>query len=111
MTADAGLEVIPTGGALGADVVGLDLGEDINEATFGELLRAWSEHLVLRFRQQELDEDSLIRFSASSILHRRGPPTFLITRPERKSICCRTLLSTENRSELSAIPNSSGTRT
>ncbi len=64
MNNNTGFEVVPTGGALGADILGLDLRQEITEATFNDLLKAWGEHLVLRFRQQDLNEDELIRFSA-----------------------------------------------
>ena len=39
----------PTGGALGADVHGVDLSKPMSEAAFGSIAEAWSEHLVLRF--------------------------------------------------------------
>ena len=58
------VEVIPTGAALGADIAGLDLADDIDEATFNDVLQAWGDHLVLRFRDQDLSEDALVRFSA-----------------------------------------------
>ena len=53
----------PSGAALGADVVGLDLSQPISARTFERVIHAWSEHLVLRFRNQDLTEDALIRFS------------------------------------------------
>ena len=58
------LDIIPTGGALGADIKGVDLSSGVDAATFFKILDAWSEHLVLRFRGQSLDEDSLTEFSA-----------------------------------------------
>ena len=59
----AQLRVIPSGAALGADIAGLDLASDINEATFAKVYKAWNDHLVLRFRGQSLDDDALVRFS------------------------------------------------
>ncbi|MGI9525309.1 MAG: TauD/TfdA dioxygenase family protein [Hyphomicrobiaceae bacterium] len=64
MRSGSAIEIVPTGGSLGADIVGLDLGQELSQSTFEDLLKAWSKHLVLRFRQQELEEDDLIRFSA-----------------------------------------------
>ena len=61
--ATARIDVVPTGGALGADIRGLDLSRDIDEATFAEIYRAWNDHLVLRFRGQMLDDDKLVAFS------------------------------------------------
>jgi taurine dioxygenase len=57
------LTVTPTGGPLGADVAGLDLSRDIDAATFREVYRAWNDHLVLRFRGNDLDDEALARFS------------------------------------------------
>ncbi|MGI9421968.1 MAG: TauD/TfdA dioxygenase family protein [Hyphomicrobiaceae bacterium] len=58
------LEIVPTGAALGADVVGVDIRCGVDETTFSRILEAWSEHLVLRFRNQDLDDDLLTDFSA-----------------------------------------------
>ncbi len=58
------IEVVPTGAALGADIIGLDLNREIDEETFEQVYRAWNDHLVLRFRGHTLDDEALIRFSA-----------------------------------------------
>jgi taurine dioxygenase len=57
------LTVRPTGAALGADVEGLDLRMPLAADTVAAIKRAWSEHLVLRFRDQHLTDDDLMRFS------------------------------------------------
>lgn len=57
------IEVVSTGAALGADIRGLDLSADIDEATFRAVYRAWNDHLVLRFRGARLDDDRLVAFS------------------------------------------------
>lgn len=57
------IEVVPTGAALGADIRGIDLSDDIGEATFAAIYRAWNDHLVLRFRDQKLNDDQLVAFS------------------------------------------------
>jgi taurine dioxygenase len=56
--------VRPTGAALGADIEGVDLGQELSPATVDAIKQAWSDHLVLRFRGQRLDDDQLMRFSA-----------------------------------------------
>jgi taurine dioxygenase len=58
------LVVKPTGAALGADIEGVDLAQELPAETVGTIKRAWSDHLVLRFRGQQLDDDQLMRFSA-----------------------------------------------
>ena len=54
----------PTGGALGADVHGVDLAKPVSEAVFRHIAAAWSEHLVLRFAGQRIDDHMLMQFSA-----------------------------------------------
>ena len=54
----------PTGGALGADVHGVDLAKPVSEAAFRHIAAAWSEHLVLRFAGQRIDDHMLMQFSA-----------------------------------------------
>ncbi len=54
----------PTGGALAADVHGVDLSKPLSDATFGRVAQAWAEHLVLRFSGQKLDDPMLMKFSA-----------------------------------------------
>jgi taurine dioxygenase len=54
----------PTGGALAADVHGVDLSKPASEAAFKHIAAAWSEHLVLRFAGQRIDDHMLMQFSA-----------------------------------------------
>jgi taurine dioxygenase len=56
-------EVRPTGAALGADIIGVDLAKPLTSAEFGVIHRAWMAHLVLRFREQRLTDDQLMAFS------------------------------------------------
>jgi taurine dioxygenase len=57
------VEVRPTGAALGADIVGVDLSKPLTSAEFGVIHGAWMRHLVLRFREQRLTDDQLMAFS------------------------------------------------
>jgi len=54
----------PTGGALGADVHGVDLSRPVSDAALQKILEAWGEHLVLRFPGQKIDDPMLMKFSA-----------------------------------------------
>ena len=81
------VEVAPSGAALGADIVGLDVKNDINDAVFSQILDAWHDHNVLRFRGQDLDDDALAEFSQRfGVLDMaptgRGGSPFDPTRPE-----------------------------
>jgi len=64
-TMDRTITVTPSGAALGADVSGIDLGTDITAGEFQDILDAWHKHQVLRFRGQNLDDTSLVRFSSN----------------------------------------------
>lgn len=59
----AGIEIKPTGAALGAEISGVDLSADLNPATISSINQAWDEHLVLLFRGQNLDDPHLLDFS------------------------------------------------
>ncbi|OWT59240.1 TauD/TfdA dioxygenase family protein [Candidimonas nitroreducens] len=58
------INVIPSGKALCADVEGVDLSEPMDGNTLKLIIDAWSQHLVLRFRDQKLSDQALERFSA-----------------------------------------------
>jgi taurine dioxygenase len=58
-----GITVIPTDASLGADIVGVDLSKRIDSVTFKAIEDAWHQHLVLRFRGQQLDDPGLLRFA------------------------------------------------
>ena len=60
--AASAFDVLPTGAALGAVAVGLDL-RDIDDAAFGRLLEAWHTHSVVLVRGQALSDQDLIAFS------------------------------------------------
>jgi len=57
-----GIEIIPTGSALGAELRGVDLAK-LDEPAFRRIHQAWLDHLVLLFRGQKLSDDDLIGFS------------------------------------------------
>lgn len=56
-------KVVPSGAALGADIEDVDLRE-IDDAAFMVIEDAWHDHLILRFRGQQLDDDNLAEFSS-----------------------------------------------
>jgi taurine dioxygenase len=61
----AGVRVKPSGAALGADVLGLDLQAPLTPAQVDGMRRAWADHLVLRIRGLAIDDAQLMRFSAN----------------------------------------------
>jgi len=52
--------IVPTGRALGAEVIGVDLRARIDSPLAERLREAWREHLVLLFRDQSLDPEALL---------------------------------------------------
>lgn len=61
-TRTAGITVVPTGGALGAEIRNVDL-RTIDDGDFAVILGAWHDHLTVIFRGQELRDEALIAFS------------------------------------------------
>jgi taurine dioxygenase len=56
------LRVTPIAGALGAEVAGVELSEDLSEKAIGEIRQALLDHLVICFRDQELTPAQQIAF-------------------------------------------------
>jgi len=57
------ITITPLCDALGAEIHGLDLRDDIDDGTMAQLLDAWRDHLALLFRNQALTEDDQVRFA------------------------------------------------
>ena len=57
------VEVIPSGGALGAEIRGLDLRLPLDAGTVGQLRRALLDHCVLAFRDQTIGEADQVRLT------------------------------------------------
>ena len=78
------MEVVPLTSAIGAEVCGVDLASDLDDATVDGVRKALLDHLVLFFRGQELDDERHIRFA-----ERFGPisvPTFTTGASQRPEI-------------------------
>lgn len=56
------ITVEPISGALGAEVSGIDLSAPLDEGTVAEIRRAFLEHHVLFFRDQDLSPEAQVRF-------------------------------------------------
>ena len=57
------IEVAPVAGALGAEITGVDLARDLTDEAVREIRRAWLDHLVVFFRDQDLDPDQFLAFA------------------------------------------------
>ena len=58
------IEVVPVSPAVGAEVLGVDLAQALDDASFQRIREAWLAHLVLLFRGQQLDDAALVRFTS-----------------------------------------------
>jgi taurine dioxygenase len=59
----AGIGVLPLSAAVGAEIRGVDLREELNASTVAAIHRAWLEHCFVLFRDQHLADSDLVRFS------------------------------------------------
>ena len=56
------IEIIPTNPTLGAEIRGVDLRQELDQDTIDTIRQALLDHLVLFFRDQDIDHDQHIRF-------------------------------------------------
>ena len=71
----SGLAWEPLSAALGAEIVGIDLRQQMDDRTFAQVLDTWHQNLVILLRDQELSEEDQVRFA-----ERFGPPAVIHTR-------------------------------
>src|SRR3712207_232936 len=63
-TVPSGLATVPLSDALGAEIIGVDVSEDLPDALFSQILDVWHANGVILFRNQDLDEEAQARFAA-----------------------------------------------
>jgi taurine dioxygenase len=83
------IEVIKTGAALGAEIRGVDLTRELDDATFAAVRNAFYENEVVFFRGRRLSDEDHIRFSArfgelrkiklTESLHVQHPELFVVS--------------------------------
>jgi len=57
------IEVRPIAGAIGAEVHGVDLSKELDEETVADIRRAWLDHCVIFFRDQDLPPGRFLVFA------------------------------------------------
>jgi taurine dioxygenase len=60
---DKPFEIRPLAGALGAEIAGVDLSEELDSDTVAAIRAAWLEHLVIFFRGQSLSPGRFLAFA------------------------------------------------
>ncbi len=51
------IEVRPIAGSIGAEIHNVDVGQELDEATIGDIRKALLDHCVIFFRDQKLDAE------------------------------------------------------
>ena len=69
------LGVRPLSPALGAEILGVDLRDDIDAHVFAQIRDAWHQNLVIVLRGQNLSEEDQVRFAGKF-----GPPAVIHTK-------------------------------
>jgi taurine dioxygenase len=67
--------VRPLSGALGAEIIGVDLSRAIDDHVFAQIRDAWHRYLVILLRDQDLSEEDQVRFA-----EKFGPPAVIHTK-------------------------------
>ena len=57
------MEIQPLAGALGAEILGVDLATPLDEATLAAIRHAWLDHLVIFFHDQDLTPGQFLAFA------------------------------------------------
>ena len=69
------LKTRPLSAALGAEIVGVDLRQNVDDGFTAQILKVWHDNLVILLRDQQLSEDDQVRFA-----ERFGPPATIHTK-------------------------------
>ena len=60
------ITVRPIAGALGAEIGGVDLSTELDDAVIAEIRQAWLDHLVIFFRDQPISDASFLAIIVSA---------------------------------------------
>ena len=92
----------PLSPALGAEIVGVDLSEEIEDHVFEQIRDAWHRNLVILLRGQELSEADQVRFA-----EKFGPPAVIHTKQFVRNHPAVMLISNirENGKPIGALPD------
>jgi taurine dioxygenase len=96
------LALRPLSAALGAEIIGIDLGQEIDDDAFAHIRDAWYQNLVILLRDQKLTEEHQVRFAAKF-----GPPAQIHTKQFVRSHPAVMLISNirEDGKPIGALPD------
>ena len=96
------METRPLSGALGAEIMGVDLSAPISDELFATIKDCWHQNLVVLFRDQHLSEADQVRFA-----ERFGPLAISHTRRYTTANPAVMLISNirENGKQIGALPD------
>ena len=57
------MQIKSTRSCLGADILDIDLSQELSDQQFSDIVEAWYSFSILRFRKQELSDDEFVNFS------------------------------------------------
>ena len=57
------IEVRPISGSIGAEIHGVDLSDEVGDATIADIRKAWLDHCVIFFREQDLPPARFLTFA------------------------------------------------
>jgi taurine dioxygenase len=57
------IEVRPISGSIGAEIHGVDLSDEVSDATIADIRKAWLDHCVIFFREQDLPPARFLTFA------------------------------------------------
>jgi len=96
------LALRPLSAALGAEIIGIDLRQEIDDGLFALIRDAWHQNLVILLRDQKLSEEDQVRFAAKF-----GPPAQIHTKQFVRSHSAVMLISNirEDGKPIGALPD------
>ena len=99
MDKPVGFAVKPLSPALGAEISGLDLSQELPQQTIADILDQWRRHIVLVFRDQNLTDEQQLRFAGrfGEIGVRKRAPERLRSRTEGAEQHHRAILLVSNK--------------
>ena len=105
-SSESGIQVLPTGAALGADIIGFDI-TTASDVDIAFIHQAWLDHLVLRIRGQDFGDDTHLAFARHFGELDLSPPAKFAKPylPQYPEMSCITNIKDESGKRLGSLAN------